>query len=155
MRSKWQEGLRLRGGLPLFLEQFLRSGRRKGKENRRLQTQEKASGGFVAWRNDYRGIILPFDEIAEAVSEQFELPLDIITSRRRDTRTVYARWFIIDFAHRFTHMSTSEIGWKLNKDHTTCLHANKHLRKVLDDDPELLYLYNTINLELEELYHEL
>ena len=155
MRSKWQEGLRLRGGLPLFLKQFLRSGRRKGKENRRLQTQEKASGGFVAWRNDYRGIILPFDEIAEAVSEQFELPLAIITSRRRDTRTVYARWFIIDFAHRFTHMSTSEIGWKLNKNHTTCLHANKELRKVLDDDPELLYLYNTINLELEELYHEL
>ena len=155
MYSKWQEGLRLRSGLPLFLEQFLRGGRRKGKKDRRLQTQEKASGGFVAWRNDYRGIILPFDEIAEAVSEQFELPLAIITSRRRDTRTVYARWFIIDFAHRFTHMSTSEIGWKLNKNHTTCLHANKELRKVLDDDPELLYLYNTINLELEELYHEL
>jgi len=155
MYSKWQEGLRLRSGLPLFLEQFLRGGRRKGKKDRRLQTQEKASGGFVAWRNDYRGIILAYDDIAEVVSDRFAMPLAIIKSRRRDARTVYARWFIIDFAHRFTQMSTAEIGWKLNKVECTCLHANKELPKALDNDSELLYLYNTINLELEELYHEL
>lgn len=107
----------------------------------------------MAWRNDYRNIVIAFDDIASVVVERFEIPLAILQTRRRDTKVVYARWFIIDFAHRFTHMSTAEIGWKLNKDPTTCLYANTQLPQHLDNDSELLYLYNTITQELEEEYY--
>ena len=109
----------------------------------------------MAWRNDNRNIIVAFDDIVAAVTERFNVTMEQMQSRRRYQELVYARWFIIDFAHRYTHMSTAEIGYKLEKDHTAILYANKHLQKHLDTDSELLYLYNTINLELEELYHEL
>ena len=68
---------------------------------------------------------------------------------------VYARWFIIDFAHRYTIMSSAEIGYKLEKDHTSLLYANKQLVKHLDKDSELLYLYHSLTQTLEEDYYGL
>ena len=155
MYNQRQKSVQLHSGLSLLLKQFNRSRRRKGQEDRHIQTQKETGGGFVAWRNDNRNIIVAFDDIVAAVTERFNVTMEQMQSRRRYQELVYARWFIIDFAHRYTHMSTAEIGYKLEKDHTAILYANKHLQKHLDTDSELLYLYNTINLELEELYHEL
>tara|TARA_R110000851_G_scaffold164071_2_gene308163 strand:+ start:649 stop:807 length:159 start_codon:yes stop_codon:yes gene_type:complete len=52
-------------------------------------------------------------------------------------------------------MSSAEIGYKLEKDHTAVLYANKHLQKHLDKDSELYYLYHSLSQTLEEDYYGL
>ena len=109
----------------------------------------------MAWRNDNRGITIAWDDILSVVMERFNVTLQQIQSRRRHQDLVYARWFIIDFAHRYTIMSSAEIGYKLEKDHTSLLYANKQLVKHLDNNSELLYLYHSLTQTLEEDYYGL
>lgn len=155
MYNQRQKSVQLHSGLSLLLKQFNRSRRRKGQEDRHIQTQKETGGGFVAWRNDNRGITIAWDDILSVVMERFNVTLQQIQSRRRHQDLVYARWFIIDFAHRYTIMSSAEIGYKLEKDHTSLLYANKQLVKHLDKDSELLYLYHSLTQTLEEDYYGL
>ena len=155
MYNQREEGVQLHSGLSLLLKQFNNRRRRKGKEDRHIQTQKETSGGLVAWRNDNRGIIIAWDDILSVVTERFDVTLQQMQSRRRHQDLVYARWFIIDFAHRYTIMSSAEIGYKLEKDHTAVLYANKHLQKHLDKDSELYYLYHSLSQTLEEDYYGL
>jgi hypothetical protein len=61
--------------------------------------------------------------IIAAASSVFDVPIDDIISDRRSVRIVVARQAAAVVAGRITLHSTSQIGRKLNRDHTTILSA--------------------------------
>lgn len=72
--------------------------------------------------------------IKELVLKHFDLTLDQINVRRRDTELVQARHIIIYFAKNKTGLTLKKIGNLFNggKDHTTVIHAIKAVRDLMD-----------------------
>ena len=67
--------------------------------------------------------IINFDMIVEATAEFYNLNPDVIFSKNRVRDVADARQIIMYLSHKLTNLSSSAIGQKLNRSHTTVLHG--------------------------------
>lgn len=69
--------------------------------------------------------VINFDMIVEATAEHFNLNPDIIFSKSRVRDVADARQIVMYLSQKLTSLSSSAIGHKLNRSHTTVLHGIK------------------------------
>lgn len=69
--------------------------------------------------------VINFDMIVEATAEFFNLNPDVIFSKSRIRDVADARQIIMYLSQKLTSLSSSAIGHKLNRSHTTVLHGIK------------------------------
>ena len=67
--------------------------------------------------------VINFDMIVEATAEFYNLNPDVIFSKSRVRDVSDARQIIMYLSHKLTSLSSSAIGHKLNRSHTTVLHG--------------------------------
>lgn len=67
--------------------------------------------------------VINFDMIVEATADYYNLNPDIIFSKSRVRDVADARQMIMYLSHKLTALSSSTIGQKLNRSHTTVLHG--------------------------------
>ncbi|MBL4838136.1 MAG: hypothetical protein JKY34_11220 [Kordiimonadaceae bacterium] len=74
-------------------------------------------------------------KIIELVSAQCSLELSVLLSDTRTQRVSQVRWVAMYLLNHLLHMSSTEIGTALNRDHTTILHGLKRVRDQRTADP--------------------
>ena len=67
--------------------------------------------------------VINFDMIVEATAEFYNINPDVIFSKKRVRDVADARQIIMYLSHKLTNLSSSVIGQKLNRTHTTVLHG--------------------------------
>jgi chromosomal replication initiator protein len=76
--------------------------------------------------------------ILDAVALVMHVPVDAITSKRREKQIAYARHLAMYLLRDLAHQSYAQIGRLLGgRDHTTALHGCRRIAKLLDDDPDV------------------
>lgn len=78
-----------------------------------------------------------FDMIVEATAEQFDLNSDVLFTKSRVKDVADARMSIMYLANKLLGLSTSSIGHKLGRKHSTVIHGIKTITDRLDNDPVL------------------
>lgn len=74
-------------------------------------------------------------EIIHAVSAAMNVPAELIRARTRRRDIVEARFICAYLMKQHTKMTLTEIGWSLNRDHTTIIHALKAVGDRMDTEP--------------------
>jgi chromosomal replication initiation ATPase DnaA len=92
--------------------------------------------------NDYEAKV---NDIINNVLEAVGITMDRLTSDRRHRTLVDCRIYISYACRAYYHLSLSEIGRILNRDHTTILHQIAQFEKFTkNNDAEFMQVYNTI-----------
>lgn len=89
-----------------------------------------------------------FDMIVEACADYYKINPDVIFSKSRLREVADARQVIMYLSQKLTSLSSSAIGHKLNRKHTTVLHG---IKMISDRIPYVKDLSNAINTIEEEL----
>jgi hypothetical protein len=76
----------------------------------------------------------PFSLVATEACKFFELPRRELVGRRQTKGVTLARQTVMYLARQYTGLSMPEIGRRLNRDHTTVLHAIRKVEGLLRDD---------------------
>ena len=93
--------------------------------------------------------IVNFDMIVEATAEFYKLNPDVIFSKSRVRDVADARHIIMYLCHKLTQLSSSSIGQKLNRSHTTVLHGINAVEDRLPIAKELRDAISTIESDLK------
>ena len=72
------------------------------------------------------------DAYIETVSKWTGVSRDEIMGRRRDPNIVEARHLVMWALHRLSHLGTKEVGWLLQKDHSTITYAARNIDGYYD-----------------------
>lgn len=78
-----------------------------------------------------------FDMIVEATAEYMQMNPDVIFSRSRMRDISDARQIIMYLASKYADLSTTAIGAKLNREHTTVIHGIRNIQSRLSVEKEL------------------
>jgi len=79
-----------------------------------------------------------------AVSNYSHIPVQVMTSKKRDREIIRARYLAIYIMRKFTKASLKAIGQKFGKrDHTTIIHAMQEVKNQLDTYDEYAYRFIT------------
>jgi chromosomal replication initiator protein len=62
------------------------------------------------------------------------VPVALVMSDSRTVRAVRPRHVAIHIARRLTKYSFPQIGRQFHRDHTSAMHANRHIAALRDDD---------------------
>ena len=84
---------------------------------------------------------ITIEDITRAVTEEFQVKLSDLQSKKRTRSIVYPRQICMYLARSYTMLSLEEIGRYFGgRDHSTVLHAEDKIRKKIDghDNPGLL-----------------
>jgi chromosomal replication initiator protein len=88
---------------------------------------------------------MTIDQIVEAVTKQFNVKITELQSKRRNKTLALPRQICMFLARQLTRRSLEEIGGYFGgRDHSTVLHANKIIAKLLVEDPTLKNSIETI-----------
>jgi len=76
--------------------------------------------------------------VLDAVAQCTNIPVDALTSSRREKQVAYARHLAMYLLRDMGHQSYAQIGRLLGgRDHTTVLHGFRRIEKLLDSDPDV------------------
>ncbi len=89
-----------------------------------------------------------FDMIVEATAEFYKLNPDVIFSKSRVRDIADARQVIMYLCHKLTSLSSSAIGYKLNRRHATVLHGISAIADRLPYAKDLSVAVETIEEDL-------
>ncbi len=82
----------------------------------------------------------PVRLIIAVVAAIFDLPLQSMYSKRRDTRAYKAKFAAYYLAYTYTEYSFPQIGRVFNKDHTTIMHGVKRCKELIEDNSKFAAL---------------
>lgn len=94
--------------------------------------------------------VINFDMIVETTAEFFNLNPDIIFSKSRVRDVADARQIIMYLSQKMTSLSSTAIGHKLNRSHTTVLHGIKAVEDRVNFTKDLLETVTAIEKELKK-----
>ncbi len=93
--------------------------------------------------------VITIDNISEIVCKKYAIKYNVIISPCRKQEVVHARQIIMYLTQKLTHMSTTQIGFKIGRDHATVLHSCSTVKKRINNDnnfrSEILELENELN----------
>jgi chromosomal replication initiator protein len=90
------------------------------------------------------------DQIQRKVAERFDVRLADMTSKRRPAHIAFPRQVAMYLSRELTGSSLADIGEAFGgKDHGTVIHANKLVRKRMQEDAETRHLIEGIIAELQ------
>ena len=93
---------------------------------------------------------LNMDRILTVVCNYYGVSVDAVKSKKRTKELVIPRQVFAYLAKDMTQTSVATIGRKLNKDHTTILHAISKVEKELNEDEELNHNIAVLRVKLTE-----
>lgn len=67
--------------------------------------------------------------IVERCVSHFDIPLKLLTGKRRDRNIVIARQITMFFLKKYTDLTLKEIGKLFNRDHTTALYSIRFIKE--------------------------
>ncbi|MCR5829179.1 MAG: chromosomal replication initiator protein DnaA [Lachnospiraceae bacterium] len=88
------------------------------------------------------------DYIIDVVCEHFSVPVEEITSQKRDKYIVIPRQISMYLSRRYTNLSTIELEKVFNRDHATILHGISSVEKKIKTDDEISKTVETITKKL-------
>lgn len=94
--------------------------------------------------------VINFDMIVEATAEFYNLNPDVIFSKSRVRDVADARQIIMYLSHKLTSLSSSVIGQKLNRSHTTVLHGISAVEDRVNFTKDLREAVEVIEMELKK-----
>ena len=101
-------------------------------------THELAAEALAAITSTPRASVPMPSVILDAVAQVTNIPVDAITSKRREKQVAYARHLTMYLLRDLAHQSYAQIGRLLGgRDHTTVLHGFRRVEKMLEDDPDV------------------
>ena len=101
-------------------------------------TRELAAEALNAITSTPRASVPMPSVILDAVAQVTNIPVDAITSKRREKQVAYARHLTMYLLRDLAHQSYAQIGRLLGgRDHTTVLHGFRRVEKMLEDDPDV------------------
>lgn len=90
------------------------------------------------------------DQIQRKVAERFDVRLADMTSKRRPAHIAFPRQVAMYLSRELTNSSLVDIGEAFGgKDHGTVIHANKLVRKRIEQDEKTRHLIESLAGELE------
>ncbi|MCH5229869.1 MAG: chromosomal replication initiator protein DnaA [Muribaculaceae bacterium] len=93
--------------------------------------------------------VINFDMIVETTAEYFNLNVDSIFSKSRIRNVADARQIIMYLSQKLTNLSSSAIGQKLNRSHTTVLYGIKSVEDRVNFTKDLEETVTAIENELK------
>ena len=108
----------------------------------RLQRQpisrELAAEALNAISSTPRAAVPMPSVILDAVALVTNIPVDALTSKRREKQVAYARHLAMYLLRDVAHQSYAQIGRLLGgRDHTTVLHGFRRIDRLLETDPDV------------------
>ena len=86
----------------------------------------------------HTGREVSIDDILEAVTEQYNVRLADLQSKKRSRSIAFPRQICMYLARQLTRHSLGEIGGYFGgRDHTTVLHADRQIQSAMRNDPQL------------------
>ncbi|MEE9277449.1 MAG: chromosomal replication initiator protein DnaA [Dehalococcoidia bacterium] len=106
--------------------------------NRQPISRELAAEALDAITSTPRAAIPLPSVILESVAQVTTVPVDALTSKRREKQVAYARHLAMYLLRDLAHQSYAQIGRLLGgRDHTTVLHGFKRIETLLESDPDV------------------
>ena len=136
--------------LPLFHQEGSSSGRCKGVQDTRLQSEEEAGGSNISWGEDIGDIAktVSVKKILVALSDVTGCPPLELISFRKPKQIMPYRYLLYLLARELSWQSYTQIGKTLNRDHTTILHGAKKGQKLIENNPEVEKVYSLVKKKL-------
>lgn len=94
--------------------------------------------------------VINFDMIVEATAEFYNINPDVIFSKSRVRDVADARQIVMYLSQKLTSLSSSAIGSKLNRSHTTVLHGIKAVDDRINFTKDLVDTVAAIESELKK-----
>ena len=94
--------------------------------------------------------VINFDMIVEATADFYNINPDVIFSKSRVRDVADARQIIMYLSQKLTSLSSSAIGQKLNRTHTTVLHGIKQVEDRVTFTKDLLEPVTAIESDLKK-----
>ena len=94
--------------------------------------------------------VINFDMIVESTAEFYNLNPDVIFSKSRVRDVADARQIIMYLCQKLTSLSSSAIGHKLNRSHTTVLHGIKTVEDRVNFTKDLYETVTAIEADLKK-----
>ncbi|MCH5227546.1 MAG: chromosomal replication initiator protein DnaA [Muribaculaceae bacterium] len=94
--------------------------------------------------------VINFDMIVETTAEYYNLNPDVVFSKSRLRDVADARQIIMYLSHKLTSLSSSAIGQKLNRSHTTVLHGIQQVDNRVNFTKDLQDAVMSIEAELKK-----
>ena len=109
-----------------------------GRLYRQPITRELAAEALKAITSTPRASVPMPSVILDAVAHVTNVPVDAITSKRREKQVAYARHLSMYLLRDLAHQSYAQIGRLLGgRDHTTVLHGFRRIEKLLEEDADV------------------
>ena len=106
--------------------------------NRQPITRELAAEALTAITSTPRTAMPMPSAILEAVAQITNIPVDALTSKRREKQVAYARHLAMYLLRDLAQQSYAQIGRLLGgRDHTTVLHGFRRIERSLEEDPDV------------------
>ncbi len=88
--------------------------------------------------------------ILEAVASRFDVKVSDLQGKKRSKAVTYPRHVSMYLARKMTERSLEDIGGYFGgRDHTTVLHANRTISKLVDTDPTVRQLLDEITTDVK------
>ncbi len=98
-----------------------------------------------------KGRVVSVDEIQKVVSDQFQIRVSEMRSKKRTKNLVYPRQIAMYICRELTQLSFPEIGRSFGgRDHTTVIHACRLIGEAKDEDVQLRKTLELLNKKLRE-----
>jgi len=88
--------------------------------------------------------LITFEMIEGFVAKTLDVNEAILYTKTRLRTVAQARQLIQTLAYLFTNMSTTEIGRRTERDHSTVLHAKKTVYNLVETDRNFREIYNNL-----------
>ena len=90
------------------------------------------------------------EAVLHAVSERFNVSISQLQSKSRTRSLILPRQIVMHLSRKLTNMSLTEIGGFIGgRDHSTVIHADGKITKLLEKDKNLLFVLQKIESELQ------
>jgi len=101
-------------------------------------TRELAAEAVNAITSTPRTAVPMPSVILDAVAQVTNVPVDALTSKRREKQVAYARHLAMHLMRDVAHQSYAQIGRILGgRDHTTVLHGFRKIEQLVETDPDV------------------
>jgi chromosomal replication initiator protein len=99
------------------------------------------------WGEDEK--VITIEQIQRKVSDFFSLKLSDLRARNRTKTIAFPRQIAMYLARQLTHSSLAEVGRAFGgKDHTTVIHAVEKVQALVQEDPKLKKIIDTLTQEI-------
>ena len=106
--------------------------------NRQPISRELAAEALNTISSAPRSAVPMPSAILEEVANIMSVPVDALTSKRRERQVAYARHLAMFLLRDVAHQSYAQIGRLLGgRDHTTVIHGFRRIEALVDSDPDV------------------